>query len=376
MTRTITRVSPTGTRLDGATTLPVAAPATFWAFPEGYTGITFQEYLTLLNPSTTTASVQIVLAPESSTSAGAHVLTLELPPQSRTTANIRGLNLGNNAKSVGMLVTANVPIVAERVEYFADGVGSGKFGETVSRGFTAASGEVRIPYGISGGSAPDAKGKLQPVGDQAFVTLLNPATSGNAVHVIVGFSDQMGRGLGQPVGVDIAPGTRRTVVANAAIGTAGAGPFVVSVSANGPIVAELAQYYGGSPNVGLHPGVIVPSYAGATTDAFISDLSTQQADGTAVQRAAYIYNPTGAIETVAVTYFGTNGTTAQANYTVPAGGISTVNVNQDVQNTLAPGAIGAEYKLAAGSTGSFIVSSIGKTVDNLSATEDFGVPLP
>ena len=376
VTRTLNRVSASGTRLDGATTESSNSPATFWAFPEGYTGISFQEYLTILNPGTSVASVQIVLAPQAATSAGAHVLTLTVPPQSRYTANIRGLNQGNKVNSVGMLVTSSAPIVAERVEYFGDGSGSGKFGETVARGFTSSATELRIPYGSSGGAAPDIHGHLQAVGDQEYITLLNPATSGNPVHVTVGFNNALGQGLGTPQGLNLAPGTRTTVVANLAIGTTAAGPFVVSISSNGAIVAEAAQYFAGSPNVGLHPGVVLPGFTGATTDAFISDLSTQQADGTQIQRNAYIYNPTGTIENVAITYFGTNGATAQASYTVPAGGASTVNVNTDVQNSLPAGAIGAEVKLAAGSSGSFIVAGIGRTVDNLSYTEDFGIPLP
>ncbi len=38
------------------------------------------------------------------------------------------------------------------------------------------------------------------------------------------------------------------------------------------------------------------------------------------------------------------------------------------------GAVGAEYKLAAGSSGAFVAYSVGLTTDGLSATEDVGVP--
>jgi hypothetical protein len=38
--------------------------------------------------------------------------------------------------------------------------------------------------------------------------------------------------------------------------------------------------------------------------------------------------------------------------------------------------VGAEYKLAAGSGGSFIVAGIGQTVDGLSVTEDVSATLP
>ena len=70
VTRTMTRIAPDGARLDGSATLPVAAPATTWGFPEGYTGVTFQEYLTLLNPTASPANVTILLAPQADSAQG------------------------------------------------------------------------------------------------------------------------------------------------------------------------------------------------------------------------------------------------------------------------------------------------------------------
>jgi hypothetical protein len=375
-TRTMTRVSASNSRLDGSNTQPTYAPATFWAFPEGYTGISFQEYLTLLNPNSAPATVSLVLAPQADSAAGARTSTLTVPAYGRTTTSIRALNAGNNAKSVGMLLTSNVPIVAERVEYFGDGAGSGKFGSSVSRGFTTPATDLRIPYATSGGAAPDSQGQMQPEGDQAYVTLLNPSTGGGPAQVTVGFGNSQGQPVGQPVQVSVAPGTRQTVIVNTSVGTAAVGPLSISVSSPVGIMAECAQYYGGSPNIGSHPGIVTPAFSGANTDAFLSDLSTQLSDGTALQRMAYIYNPGTSSEQVSITYYGQTGSTAQAQYVVPAGGISAVNVNTDTQSTIPPGAVGAEIKISTGSTGSFIASSVGKTVDNLSAIEDVGVPLP
>ena len=64
--RTIARVAANGARLDGSTAQGVATPGTSWGFPEGYTGATFQEYLTLLDPGQTVANVAITLAPQAS----------------------------------------------------------------------------------------------------------------------------------------------------------------------------------------------------------------------------------------------------------------------------------------------------------------------
>jgi hypothetical protein len=48
----------------------------------------------------------------------------------------------------------------------------------------------------------------------------------------------------------------------------------------------------------------------------------------------------------------------------------TVNVNGDAGNTQGP--LGAEFKVAAGSSGSFIAYSIG--TDNASVSEDVAIP--
>ena len=151
VTRTMTRTAPDGSRLDGSATLPVAAPATAWGFPEGYTGSTFQEYLTILNPNSSSAHVSILLAPQADTAAGAKTLTLTVPALSRSTANIRSLNQAGSAKSVGMLISSDQPIVPERVLYFGDGAGSGKFGSTVSSGSAGGAQQIYLAYGTSGG---------------------------------------------------------------------------------------------------------------------------------------------------------------------------------------------------------------------------------
>jgi hypothetical protein len=471
VTRTITRVTSSGGRLDGTTAQPATTPTRNWYFAEGYTGITFQEYLVVLNPGTTQANVTIQVAPQvgaaptGATAAAVptpRTLTLSVPAGSRSTANIRGLFTDFRIKAVGLLVSSDQPVVAERVEYFSDGVGSGKFGSTATIGAVSPNTTWRFSFGSSGGASVDSqvKGKLNPTGDQNYITLLNP-TSGSSVTVTVSFVNGQGQAVGTPTQVTVAGGTRQTIVSNAALGTASSSPFSVILTATGAVVAEAAQYFNGSPNLGTNPGVLVPAQSVGTTDAFLSDLSTQLADGTGVNRKVYLYNPGTASIQVAASYFGgvtvsaatsatptqtptqtatatatptqtptqtatatstntatptpsatasaspqdsptasptgtstatttatttsTPTTTATATvtntatvtplpsltYTVPAGGILTINVNQDSNIT---GAVGAEYKLAAGASGAFVAFSVGLTSDGLSATEDVGVP--
>jgi acyl carrier protein len=329
--RTITRTASSGSQLDGSASLPVAAPSTSFSFAEGYTGATFQEYLAILNPGDVLANVSVVMAPQAASSAGAKTLTLTVPPFSRSTANIRALNQGGSAQSVGMLIGSDQPIVAERVLYFGDGSGSGKFGSTVTAPLTARSIQLRIGYGSSGGAAQDTEGALQPQGDQGFVTLVNPATSGPAAQVTVGFTDANGMALGQPVALSVPPGTRQTVDANVAIGVTPAGPYSATIrSTNVPIQAELAQYFGGSPNIGTHPGVALAALADPAMDVTLADLSTVLVDNTPIDRLVYLYNPNAAPEQVVATYFAAApwAGTSPATYSVPGGGVLSVDVNQ------------------------------------------------
>lgn len=371
--RTISRTAPDGARLDGSTTQPAVAPSTSWSFAEGYTGVTFQEYLTLLNPGSKPASVSIRLAPQAATAARARTLTLIVPALSRATANIRSLNAGDSAQSVGMIITATQAVVAERVEYFGDGDGSGKFGSTVSSGLPTPGTQLRIGYGLSGGTS-SIGGRVQPAGDQEYITLLNPSTAGGSAHVTIGFSDALSRALGQPVTVDVAPGTRRTVIANTVTGSRAAGPFVVSLSVSGGagIQAEAAQYYGGSPNIGRHPGIALPALTSPSVDLFLSDLSTKLLDGTAVARSVYLYNPLGAADTVAATYYSPSGAMAHATYTIPAGGLTAIDVGRETQRSIAAGSISAEFRLTGG--GSFAAYAVGRTPDNRAAYEEVGAP--
>jgi len=365
VTRTITRLSPTGARLDSSTTLPVRAPATTWGFPEGYTGVTFQEYLTVLNPGTSQATVTVLLAPQASTSAGARSLNFTVPALSRVTENIRSLNLTSSAKSVGMIISSSQAIVAERVIYFGDGSGSGKFGSTVTNGIASPSTSLRIAFGTSGGQGP--------IGNQAFITLLNPSTTGNPVQVTATFADAAGHSLGSPSTVSVSPGTRQTIVANNQVGTGAVPAFSVTLNATGPVEAESAQYFGGSPNIGEHPGVDYPAQSGAATDVFLTDLSTTLPDNNqSLSRTVHLYNPGTTVIQIAATYFGGNGAVTHSTYSVAPSGIQQVDVADDTQTSIPPGALGAEFTLTSGSSGSFIAYSVGLSADSRSATEDVG----
>jgi hypothetical protein len=210
------------------------------------------------------------------------------------------------------------------------------------------------------------------VGDQAYITILNPALNGSPVQVAAAFAGASGAPLGQPVTVDVPPGTRRTIAVNEVLGSNPVGPVSAVLNASGPIDAEAAQYAGGSPNSGPHPGVAFAGVTTPTTDAFLTDLGTALANGTPIKRTLFLFNPTSASEQIAATYISAAGTQA-VSYTVAAGSVLTVNVNQDTPAIGPASALGAELRLVSGMPGGFLAASVGETIDGLSATEDQGV---
>jgi len=217
---------------------------------------------------------------------------------------------------------------------------------------------------------------MQAVGDQEFITLLNPASTGGSVRVTAAFADGQGHPVGHSV-VDVGASTRQTIVANTALGRAAAGPFSVTLTASGAIEEEAAQYYGGSPNAGWHPGVSFPALAVGGSSLYLPDLATHPPGGIAIDRAVYIYNPGASPIRVDATYYGSAGPAVHAVYSVPAGGIATADVNHDAGTLPPAGGIGVQLNQAAGSSGDgFMAYGVGVTADTLSATEDVGVPSP
>jgi subtilisin family serine protease len=106
----------------------VAAPATEWFLPEGSTQGSFEEQLNVLNPQSQAANIQVDYRPEQGDAP---------PPQRFSVSPTSRLTIDVNAQvpdaNVAMRVTADRPIVVERVSYFAR---PGGMGATSSTGLT------------------------------------------------------------------------------------------------------------------------------------------------------------------------------------------------------------------------------------------------
>jgi len=333
-------------------------------FAEGYTGASFQEYLTLANPGNTTANVTVTFAPQGATGSVTQTLTLQIPPQGRVTRNIRRDTLGIPNKSLGLVVTSDQPVMAERVLYFGDGDGSAKYGSTAKAGIQTVGNQYIFAYGSAGGT-----GLAQRPGDQSFVTVLNPGTSPVSATVVAQFYDALGRSIGS-TSLAVAPGTRETLNANQAVSNTASIYATVLTSAS-PFVAEKPQYFGGSPNTGAHPGVAPTGAPAGVKSAAFPDLNLVDAAGQAEQQTVFLYNPTSAPIAVTGAYYSGNGSKSQV-YTVPAGNIVTVNVNTDAAG-LPAGALGATYTVTSvGANDSFVATNIANTTDGRSYTGNQG----
>src|SRR5579884_3172941 len=94
-------------------TLGVTTPATSWIFAEGTTTTRFQTFLTILNPNTVPAQVTASFYGQTGGSLGSR--TLVVPPLSR--ANLK-LNDVLDASAIASVLTSNLPVVVERPMYF------------------------------------------------------------------------------------------------------------------------------------------------------------------------------------------------------------------------------------------------------------------
>jgi hypothetical protein len=140
--------------VSGGTDAVARAASPRWHFAEGTTRQGFQEYVTLANPTTGTASVSV--------SAGGATTTLGIPQGRRATIDVNAL-VGSSA-DVDLEISSSAPIAAERLMYFSatlPGVGL----VTGAHNSTGASDWAQTLYFAEGTNRP---------GFDPFLTVQNP----------------------------------------------------------------------------------------------------------------------------------------------------------------------------------------------------------
>jgi hypothetical protein len=301
-------------------------PSTQWNFAEGSTLGYFSEYLTLQNPNSSVAAVQLNYFTD--LPGVSPVRTLKLPANTRTTVAVfdgtTGLSTGDcvvsggNASHCGVgpgiggvavNVTSSLPIIAERPFYV--------------NGFSFGSGPIRDGHVAFGATAPQTQWNFAEgttlAGFNEYLTLQNPNASPVTAQLHY-FTDASGHPA--PTKTLTLPASSRTTVevwrgdlstnpgCSAANGTCGVGPGIagvsVQVTASQPIVAERPMYmdfnFGSGLVAGAHDVVGSPQlgqlfgFAWASTLASDNDFLTIQNPGaTTANITATYYTSTGVV---------------------------------------------------------------------------------
>src|SRR5579875_377905 len=154
-----------------------APAATTWCFAEGRVGGGFQEYLTILNPSTQTANVTVQYLFQGQQ---AQSKNYTVNASSRFTINVNselGYPVGGAAQSISAIVTSNVGVVVERPMYFTyNGIHSG----TDVLGATAPGTSFYFAQGDSSQTSTDHTNE--------FITILNPSQTATANLTVTYYS--------------------------------------------------------------------------------------------------------------------------------------------------------------------------------------------
>lgn len=199
---------------------PATEPRNLWLLAEGFTGLTFHETLTILNPNRASARVRILFSlPNGRSSRGALLIA---PP-------LRELEVDANAyaprSSVAAQVAADLPVVVGRTLRFGrDGSGA-----ATSLGSPTASSTWLFADGSTEARA------------QTFLTVLNPGAAG--ASVTASFYDDQGRLLANHT-LLVEGRHRATVLINRLFGPR---RFATFVTASSPVVVERPIYLG-DPN--------------------------------------------------------------------------------------------------------------------------------
>lgn len=289
----ITRVGADGSALDAASTLGSSHLSTNWYFAEGYTGESLQEYITLYNPSATAANAEIKYMPTVGNAPLAQ--SVSVPANGQVTVNVRAqYNLLSPAgsKSIGAQVTSDQAIAVDRAMYWGDGDGSGKYGYSLGSGISTPAATQYFAF------LPTSDGS------QSFVTVLNP--SGSSSIVTLNLLSQSGSTV-KSVSASVNANARYTFVVPSIIAGAGAISGGL-VSSQTPVIAEAGIYFGGSPNIGRHPGIVVQGSNGSQIGA--------RANVSSAGGELHIFNPGTTSIRVQVQLGTTSGTATVSDITL------------------------------------------------------------
>ena len=275
---------------------------TVWYFAEGYTGMGFQEYLTLGNPEKAEARAQVLYLSKDGTW---KLEELTIPGSSRATVNVNAA--AGPDREVSARVCSDSPIVAERPMYFAyNGAWTGG-------------------HDTMGARSPDdtwyfAEG-YTGAGFEQYVCVLNPGAA--AANLTFRFQTEE---AGEVVrtGLAVPPQSRATFRVNDVLGAGYQNSL--ELKSDQPVVAERPMYfaYSGRDGWGWTGGHCVMGANELATEYYFAEGTTRGG----FEEWLTLQNPGGEAITVKATYqLGPGqGGPVEKEYTVEGGKRRTVFV--------------------------------------------------
>lgn len=219
-------------------TLGATEPAATWYFPEGAVGIGFQERLSILNPGTEEATVEVTLANDERSVPAAGSTEIPVPPRSTKAIVLDEAALAGERGGAAATVRSvdGVPIVVERTVFYTTQEVDGTASEI-------------------GSSTPSLRWLLGPATsnpDTDSAVLLN--TSGETARVSLTLLRAGGRPLEPNALANLkVPAGRRLRVPLSEITSGEA--FAVVVESDAPVVAERFSYSRGAGDVSSVMGI-------------------------------------------------------------------------------------------------------------------------
>jgi len=281
---------------DGDSLLGTTGLGTTWYLAEGYTGLTFHEDVSILNPDAhAAASVQLRLLPAGGR--GGRVVPVRVPAHTNLVVDLTRLLPG---RALGVIATATRPVVVERTLTF----GPHGYGLTMRTGVTVAAASWLFAEGTTVNRF------------QTFLTILNP--NATPARVTARFFGPTGRRLADRA-LRLAPRARATLTLNDILTASGVASVVTS---DAPVVVERPAYFG-SPNAARVAGSDVFGRNGPAPRWSFADGDTRDS-----REFLLLYNPTPRAVPVAVTFYGDTGAPTTRRIVVPADARSTLDVNR------------------------------------------------
>ena len=288
----------------GSVAVGAASPAKNWYFAEGNTQEGFDQYVTVLNPGSTTAKLTFHYMVEG---VGEVPVGARVNPNTRATFKTRD-QIGSG-KNAGLFLESDQNVVAERPMYF-------NYQGLASNNWTGGHDVVGTNF-----PAKDwyfAEGTTRS-GFEQWLTLQNPGSS----DITVNATYQLGPNQGDPVqkSYTVPARQRLTVPVNVELGTEKDNS--VYLSSTSDFIAERPMYFnyhgawdGGHVVLGANDSANTWFFAdGYTGDNFNEWLCLQ--------------NPGTDTANVTITYYPTSGAPLTKPWTVPPNSRLTVNVNDD-----------------------------------------------